>query len=116
MGAVESVFDAGRGDDVVVSSRRWGVGVAVAVVVLAALAAAGWLLVQPRDGPRVEHDYPSGGFALTLPSSWNVDTIDSAERPWNWVEAERRSRLGPSDAWLWVNRTRPGRRNHLDTI
>ena len=97
------------------SSRRWGVGVAVVLALVLVAGAAGWTLLQPRRGPDVEHRYPFGGFTLTLPSSWRVHTRESGVRPWNWIEADRPTRLGPSDAWLWLNRTTPSGRDPLET-
>jgi hypothetical protein len=85
----------------------------MAVLVVGATAA---LLLRPLGGPLVEHRYPAGGFTLTIPSRWRLHLRESADEPWSWIEADRPTRLGPPDAWLWLNRTHPGGRDPLATI
>lgn len=97
------------------SSRRWGVGVAVVATTLVVIG-SGWLLLQPRGGADVSYRDAAGGFTLTLSSSWRVHPHDSAGQPWNWISADRSSRLGPPDAWLWLNRSTPGGTNQVETI
>jgi hypothetical protein len=48
-----------------------------------------------------------------MPGGWREQPVD-VDSPYMWVRAERPTRLGPSDAWVWVVRSPPFSDDPLD--
>jgi hypothetical protein len=71
-----------------------------------AVAGVGVLVTQPRGGPPIERRSTAGGFTLVLDGGWVLREPDAA-KPFLWAQADRPTRAGPSNAWLWVVRLPP---------